>query len=107
MRNSSLSSRKTEAWALTLGVRMPLEYPGESAVSRAHRGMLPDVAPETRPPTRSSWSGLGALLARLLGLRGGVASRHAAVVAALPAPAARQKPESTRDAELATRDLAA
>lgn len=107
MRSSSLSSRKTEAWALTLGVRIPLEYPSEYAVSRAQRGRLPDVMPETRPPARRGFSGLGSLLTGLFGVRGAVASQRPAVVAALPAAATKPHLESTRDAESAARDLAA
>ena len=91
--SGSLSARKTEAWALAIGLGVPLAHPCDSG-GRSRRGSLPDVLPEPdprRPQRAGAFATLAAMALRLFG-RAEAAPAGAAVVATLrqpePAPAA-------------------
>jgi hypothetical protein len=83
--SATISERKTEAWAMAMGVRVPLPHPGERP-SLAHRGMLADVtsAPTPRRPSRLGPFGLGGFIAGLFGRAAPVRGVGTEVVAVLP-----------------------
>lgn len=95
--SAGLSERKTEAWALAMGVRVPLADPGDARV-RVHRGLLPDVAVGPPPQRRASrgFEGIRRLIAGWFG-RPSLAEPAASPVAVLPT--ARAAPETGASAD--------
>ncbi|MBL8582318.1 MAG: hypothetical protein JNL61_08845 [Rhizobiaceae bacterium] len=104
--SAAITDRRTEAWALTVGVRLPLACTGDDS-ARIRRGSPPDVMPDPQPRRSRVPAWIGWMRGRLFGAA--PSAPDGANVARMPArQAAKAAVDDPREATPAdTTNLAA